>query len=107
MNLLWMWVKWPQSGPLFISVCPVPSVWEAKIMCQSKKTLRGGGTLNARNNRPTQTKGKPIRNVQNKTTTQTEEYPLHNVNSPAATKPIMVVMISQCPWNWIQGQSLP
>ena len=99
-------MKWPQSGPLFISVCPVPSVWEAKIMCQSKKTLRGGGTLNARNNRPTQTEGKPIRNVQNETTTLTEEYPLHNVNSPAATKPIMVVMISQCPRNWIQGQLL-
>ena len=65
-------------------------------MCQSKKTLSGGGTLNARNSRPTQTEGKdsrPIRNVQNETTTQTEEYPLHNVNSPVATKPLMVDMI--------------
>ena len=40
----------------------------------------------------------------------TEEYPLHNINSPATTKRLMVdmiiIMISQYPWNWIQDQQL-
>ena len=66
-----------------------------KRICQSKKALRGEGTSNTRNSRPTQTESKnsrTIRNVQNETTTEIE-YPLHNINSPAATKPLMVDVI--------------
>ena len=66
-----------------------------KRMCQSKKALRGEGTLNTRNSRPKQTESKnsrAIRNVQNETTTETE-FPLHNINSPATTKPLMVDVI--------------
>jgi len=68
-------------------------------MCQSKKTPRGGGVSNTRNNKPPFTHAgeskdsKPVRAIQNETSTQADEYPLHNVDSPAATKPLLIEVL--------------
>ena len=77
-------------------------MWETgsyQKICQSKKTLRGGGTSNARNSRQSHAQTietsnpRLVRAVQNETTVRPEEYSLHNVNSPAPTKPIMLEVV--------------
>ena len=95
-------VKLATVSPLCISYCSVSYMWETgsyQKICQSKKTLRGGGTSNARNSRQSHAQTietsnpRLVRAVQNETTVRPEEYSLHNVNSPAPTKPIMLEVV--------------